>query len=517
MTAINSPSIKKKHDGIVLLVLVITLALTISVYYFSSISLAEIQADKQQQTRVALKQAKKLLLAYAVMRADLKSPMVLTEQLGRFGYLPCPSNNSLAEGISAGNCDSKNENTLGWFPWRSLKTSPLKDGNGDCLLYAVSGDYKVAPRTDMLNEDSNGMFQLVNETGGLLQGNTAPDRVVAIIFSAGDALTGQNRNYQNDSECGNDDDNYSAYLDALEVSPGDVVDNSALVTGNKDEVYRFVQAATETNKSIINDQFITISREELWAAITARPDFKVKMRNLTEALALCLREYAVAAINGKNRLPWPAPMDFGLDDYRADDKYDDNPDATLGHAGRFPIIVNDSNGIIGIAVADDALINTANCDSLALPVDSITVDGEVLPTGGITVDFLATGNNEYLNLWKNWKDHFFYVVSQDYAPAPTVVNVATTCSVPVLPAPETCITVDGTRRAAAVIFAGSSIGQTRTGPVAPGDINTKHLIINYLENGNEGVFPDDTGNGVYVTGDNDIMFCIEEGLGVVPC
>ena len=68
-----------------------------------------------------------------------------------------------------------------------------------------------------------------------------------------------------------------------------------------------------------------------------------------------------------------------------------------------------------------------------------------------------------------------------------------------------------------MIFAGSSIGQTRIGPVAPVDINTKDLIANYLENGNEALFPDLTGNGAYATGGNDIMFCIEEGLGVVPC
>ena len=202
-------------------------------------------------------------------------------------------------------------------------------------------------------------------------------------------------------------------------------------------------------------------------------------------------------------------MDFGLDDYRADDKYDDNPDATLGHTGRFPIIVNDSNGIIGIAVADDALINTANCDSLALPVDSITVDGEVLPTGGITVDFLATGNNEYLNLWKNWKDHFFYVVSQGYAPDAAIVSA---------PCPGNCIEVDTVRRAAVVIFSGSrQVGQFRNGPVA-GDTNSKDKIINYIEvTNNQAAFNAGTGMGTYVTSDNDIMFCIEEGLGVVPC
>ena len=259
-----------------------------------------------------------------------------------------------------------------------------------------------------------------------------------------------------------------------------------------------MQAATAINKAVINDQFITISRDELWSEITVRSDFNTKMSNLTEALALCLSDYATA--NLKNRLPWPAPMN--LADYRIDINYDDNADAALGYAGRFPYIVKDSNDVIVIAAADDVLFKQAGCDTLILPI------------GGTTVDLIGGVDDEYINLWKNWKDHFFYVVSQDYAPAPVVADVASTC--PPLPAPATCITVDGTPRAAALIFAGSSVGQTRTGPVGP-DINTKQLIANYLENGNETVFPDPTGNGAYVTGGNDIMFCIDTGLGVVPC
>jgi len=500
---------KQKQDGIALLVLVIALALTISAYYFSNISITKIKADKLQETQLALKQAKQQLLAYAAIRAEMSDP---TPQAGRYGYLPCPASTSLAadtgEGNSVGTCEVKHANSLGWFPWRSLGVDALKDGNGSCLLYAVSGDYKVAPSTDMLNEDSNGMFQVVDEMGVPLPGNTAKDRVAAIIFSAGDALTGQDRNYLDDTQCGHDIDNFSAYLESLEVSPGDVVDNSSLATGIADEVYRIVQAATATNKSVINDQFITISRDELWSAITARNDFIVKMSNLTEAMAICLSKYAAA--NAENRLPWPAPMN--LADYRLDDNYDDaipDPVVGLGYAGRFPFKVTDSNARIGI-VGADVLFTGAVCNNLVLPPDTITVDGEILARGGITVDLLGGASDEYENLWKNWKDHFFYMVSQGYEPvappAPPAPPVSASCG--------NCITVDGTNRAATVIFAGSSMDQPRNGPP---DIDTKQLIANYLENGNETIFPDITGNGTYVTGGNDIMFCIGTGLGVVPC
>jgi len=266
-----------------------------------------------------------------------------------------------------------------------------------------------------------------------------------------------------------------------------------VVTGNADEIYKFVQASVTSNADIFNDQFITITREELWKEILTRSDFDEKMTNLTEALAVCLNKYAID--NGNSRLPWPAPMN--LPDYRLDVNYDDNEDSVAGHAGRFPYIVKSSNTDIGYVI-DDELFLAANCDNL------------ILPTGGITAHLLDSSpgsNDEYKNLWENWKDHFFYVVSQDYSPA----NSNAACA-------GNCIKVNGATsiRAATVIFSGSRDGQIRTGPVST-DINTKDLISNYIENGNEAKFPDLSGNEEYVVGGNDIMFCIEDGLGVVPC
>jgi len=116
---------------------------------------------------------------------------------------------------------------------------------------------------------------------------------------------------------------------------------------------------------------------------------------------------------------------------------------------------------------------------------------------------------EYRVLWENWKDHFFYVVSQDYAPA----TVAATCA-------GNCISVDLTPRAAMVIFSGSrQAGQVRNEPVGL-DTDTKYDVTNYFENGNSAVFPDLTGNGFYSTAaTNDIMFCLTASSPPmsVPC
>ena len=62
---------KKKQGGIALLVLIIVLALTFTTYYFSNISLTEINVDNVKKTRLALKQAKQALLNYAFIEAQI--------------------------------------------------------------------------------------------------------------------------------------------------------------------------------------------------------------------------------------------------------------------------------------------------------------------------------------------------------------------------------------------------------------------------------------------------------------
>ena len=489
--AISRQSPFVRQDGIALLFLVVAIALTLSAYYFSKVSVVEIQNDNQMKTRAALKQAKEALLGYAAIRADLTVPVVLSAQAGRYGFLPCPANGL---GTSVGTCEGIKENAMGWFPWRSLKMAPIKDGNEDCLLYAVSGSYKFWQPTDMLNEDTNGMFQVVDEENNTLTGVLPQDRVVAVIFSTGGALAGQTRTYQVGTECGNHFDvnslYLSDYLDSFEVSPGDIVDNSAMVTNVDDEVYRFVQANIAVNNDDLNDQLITITREEVWSAIVNRNDFNEKMTKLTEALALCLNNYAT--VNPNNQLPWPAPMDLG--DYRLEAEYDDT-DGTAGYSGRFPFLVDNSNITIG-AGGSSELFTAAACDNL----------------GPDSIDLQTDGPDGYRKLYNNWKDHFFYAVSKDYAPDTLAPGCAADCitvdpTPPVIPAPT---------RAAAVIYSGSRVlGQSRN---QPPDAETKNLIANYIENNNRLIIPDASGSAAYVTdGGNEIMYCIQDGLGVVPC
>lgn len=483
------------------MVFVVAIALTFSVYYFSSISLVSIRTDNQQKTQEALSQAKHALLNYAILRADLTDPSI---QLGKYGYLPCPANDN-GEGNSVGVCGAARENALGWFPWRSLGLPPLKDGSGDCLLYAVSSSYKFNPMAGMLNEDTNGMFQIVDEAGLTVTGAVPEDRVLAVVFSAGGALAGQNRIYNANSECGDDINNFSAYLDVI----GGIADNSMITTGIEDVVDQFVKADAVANNNVINDHFITISRDEVWQTMMSRSDINESLRQVTEAVALCIAEYVNDASNVNKRFPWPATLNIAGagGDYRVMSDYSDVLNAAEGYAGRFPFHVDNSNAAIAGGV-NDLLVSDAICNDLDISAAGV-------PNVNLTDITLL-----HRRILDNWKDHFFYAVSKKYALQDGVPPTAahTGCS---LPAAGDCISVNGTEYAAVVFFGNSPY---RDAPEFQSrNIADKLNISNYLENGNDLKFTDVGGDAAYnpvnpVTS-NDIMFCLTDSANpaVVPC
>ena len=148
-------------------------------------------------------------------------------------------------------------------------------------------------------------------------------------------------------------------------------------------------------------------------------------------------------------------------------------------------------------MTDDELLNTAGlCDAL-----------DIFDDGSVIVDLKTTGS-EYRELWNNWKDHFFYLLSKRYAPAN---SGKADCSFS-----GDCIKVapSNAKYAAAVIFSGRRLdSQSR---------NDKSLVSDYLEDGKSTEFADEalfkTGDRAYTYTDpqteliNDIMYCIEDVL-----
>ncbi len=495
-----------RQDGIALLVFVIVLAFAAIAYTLNSVSIDQLRYEQILNTQSALARAKQALIDYAVTYED--------SHPGEYGFLPCPDYlDSGTEGGSDGNCGSSRENIMGLFPWASMETGILRSGTGQCLWYAVSGEYKSSPQTTMLNEDSNGAMRVFHADGvNIKQGAVAEDRVIAVIFDPSIVLPGQNRSFDNTSLCGRD---YSP----MEYLEGNGTINNSALSGGELAIDDFIKSgvlnsiATDELATPFNDKMVTITRNELWNAVVARRDFVTNndsaMRRMTEALALCIAAYGNNSANKK--LPRPAVVDFSGNDYRDDANYNDT--VAVSYLGRYPYTVDDSDAALGTTLGIPNAPNISQPDLFKKGFcDSLTV------TGGppaIDLNPLPPPPPEGFTMWKNWKDHFFYAVSAYYAPSSTEDTIGPNCD------GTNCIVVGGNEYAAVVLFSGSRTGtQLRNEPVA-GDTDTKNTIANYLEVTN----PVGSGTGDYTptgatgTPGRDIAYCITDSdlLTVVSC
>lgn len=474
-----------KQKGLVLLGLVIIIALAFISYVISGLSVNQIRNEQITKTQISLKKAKQALISYAISHMDRPG------QAGEMGFLPCPDVGPTAigsEGRQPLNCGTQYLNSIGYLPWKSLDIPSLRDGAGNCLLYAVSNTYKLNP-TNLLNDDSNGMFQVVDAAGNVTAGVQPEDRPVAIVFAPGKPLAGQSRNFNAGTDCGMDYD-MSVFLE------GNGVTNNSTLSALDNSIDQFIHMTASSILAVppYNDKFITISRNDIWSALLSRSDFIPMMTDLTEALAMCLMKYS--EFNTGRRLPWPAVMDLDAKNYRKDNSYDDVNGGL--YAGRYPYIVDDSNNKLSIALPNIF----ENCATLAV-------------SSGVTIDLTDT-SNEYRKLWQNWKDHFFYILSKEYQPGS---GSAKDCG--------DCNKVNLTKYSAIVIFGGTRFGLDLRADVFSGDNDDKANISNYLENGNDIVFIAADGKNNYSevgppANSNDIMFCVtdedtSEKLKVEPC
>ncbi len=111
------------------------------------------------RTIQAMSKAREALLGYATTYRDTHPGEV-------FGYFPCPDMGTGFEGHAAPGCGGQDVTVIGRLPWRTLDLPPLRDANGECLWYAVSGNFKNNPKTkDLLNRDTNGLIEVVAADG----------------------------------------------------------------------------------------------------------------------------------------------------------------------------------------------------------------------------------------------------------------------------------------------------------------------------------------------------------------
>lgn len=245
--------------GIMLILLVFIIGIVATTYLLHALNAESIRTDRDLRTSKALAEARTALLGYAATYDDLHSGEV-------FGYLPCPDLSATdpnGEG-SQSPCESKNVSVLGKLPWKTLDISPIRDGDGECLWFAVSGNYKSNPKTDDFSPNTTGLINVLAADGtSYLADSTNP--AVAVIFAPGPVLNGQSRSIDDTAtKCGG---NYVAsnYLDSDTTSNT----NNAVVSSVANTVSTFIAATnsqlTANQADQFNDRLLIIRKSDVFA------------------------------------------------------------------------------------------------------------------------------------------------------------------------------------------------------------------------------------------------------------
>jgi hypothetical protein len=471
-----------KQHGAALLIMLVILVVGIAAILVDSLTASSVKTARQATTADALAQAKDALIGYAITYADTHSGQV-------DGYLPCPDiDASNGEGSSILTCGSQDVSVIGRLPWATLDVSALRDGDGECLWYAVSGTYKNNPKTDLMNWDTNGQFQAYVSDGTLL--TTDPgNQVVAVIFAPGAPLSGQNRSPDGTAPiCGG---NYTAsnYLDNDTVHS---INNSDAATG------KFIQG---TGSGSVNDHMVFITRQDIWNAMLKRSDFMTTLKTMTQKTAECIADYGKRNYYYTHwpyidkRLPWSGRFYPSSSDYKTDSSYDDESGRL---AGRLSYRVNTS--------AND----TSN--NINSPWYQLASDGGNCPG--------VSAWPTYYPWWSNWKDHLYYAVSSSFDPSTSIYSYWSGWQTPHC---GTCVQVNGTRYAAVVIFAGQALASTSPSQSRTTDADRLDPA-NYLEGSNlTNINNYTSGSGTYTRGtatstsNNDLLYCIDQNLNVAAC
>lgn len=486
--------------------------------------LGSLERQRQMETALALDQARQAVLAHATTLPERHAfcfnslhseqtcdapPSLLRVALFPPGFLPCPElASNLVEGREAGSCGAKGVSSLGRLPWESLATAPLRDGYGHCLWYAVSGNYKNNPKADVLNRDIPGQFRIVDAQTG----QTIADDVVAVLFSPGPPLAGQNRTttFGSYRYCG-DDFSAAAYLDAHTVAGASI--NNANISTTSGAITTLVAGHPgAAHSASFNDQLVWITRSELFAVIDQRPDIQRLFDASQQGPALAQRSArCLARFGNKNptaldrRLPWAAPLvisDFSNGSFN---------DQSGLLAGRLPFLADHSRSATGNTLMSGCS-GTSGSSSCRLlrpgtntnpvcssgPGVAVTHD----PWKPVAGDPGNWNSNSLHGWWDKWKDHLFYALAPAFTPTATAParTSLTPCAL------GNCLTVDGTGPYAAVVVdAGPPLGTQQRQ-----NHTDRTTLGNYLEGQNTlALTPGHASYGQFTTlASNDRFSCL---------
>ncbi len=245
-----------------LLMLLFIVAMSTIAMVFHGMNNSSLQTRREQETALALSNAKQALLAYA-FSVNLKTSCFSSSNCAKPGELPCPdTDNDGAAGSSAStSCGNASGSTgqslrIGRLPWKTLGMGELRDGYGETLWYAVSSRYKNSTHYIPLNSDTTGTISLRDSEGNIINDATSASGVVAVVFSAGPPITRQDGTVQ--SRSSSSDQNNS--LNYLDNALGE--DNASFVDSSSDGFILGPVKDGEGNE-ILNDRLLVITRDEM--------------------------------------------------------------------------------------------------------------------------------------------------------------------------------------------------------------------------------------------------------------
>ncbi|MBI1395646.1 MAG: hypothetical protein GC151_06665 [Betaproteobacteria bacterium] len=474
-----------RQRGLALLLLLVLSGLAAVIMIYNLLPSPPADEERELVTQRALARAKDALIAYVVANIDRDT----TNQTP--GFLPCPArvpDTANNEGYEAfGDCGGQNVSQIGRLPWKTLGVAPIRDASGECLWYAVSGNFKegVNYGAKLLNWDTPGQFEVLAADGvSRVAGTTPENRAAAVIIAPGAPMGGQDRvplantnvcpgnyapgNYlEADQGTGADNSSASATL----VTPPDIVGGgySRLISGRVDP---------DTGIEKVNDRMVVVTPDEIFAAIERRRSLVGTvaapgiLRTLTERVGECMAEFPSDF--------WPAPStdrhmlsagNLVPGNFALNSNYNEQPGE---REGRVPAYTYDADKV---SVLGDEKFIESHCSHWP----------------------------QIRNWFQHWKDHLFYAVANEFEYTGTTEASNTICT-------GTCLSVNGSGAYPAVVIfagkrltAGNQVRRTRTDRGDP---------KNYLEGMNllrftprkSGV---DYANGPASDAFDDLVYCVQ--------
>jgi hypothetical protein len=259
---------RSKQNGQALLAMVIIFIAASTYVLVTKLNANARQYSNQSSNLAVLNEAKAALIGYALNfpEIDATSP---GDPINGPGYLPCPDKDNDGDADSPCALAGPTNFTIGRFPYKSLEVSELRDSSGARLWYALSENYRNNPQLEPLNSETPGQLT-VNGNGD----------IVAVIIAPGAPIGNQNRDPTDTNiltEIANylETENNDLDLDFNSIDPS-VIDVSDF-----------------------NDRLITLTRQELMAAI--------EKRVLGEAKTV-LTTYKTSGTPPPDAYPWLSPF-----------------------------------------------------------------------------------------------------------------------------------------------------------------------------------------------------------------